>query len=107
MNQRFIERYAANMKANSDANPGEYCVPSSWTALSEKMSASILNDTAIVSDMARKTAKQLGFKPNIAGVKEAITQSNEQPGNAGCDVCGVNDRTQGNTCDQCSPPTAE
>lgn len=73
MNKEFIKKYAENMKANSDANPGLYLIPASWEALSEKMCHSILAGSANVSDMAKKTAKQLGFAGNIKGVKAAIS----------------------------------
>lgn len=69
----FVARYAENMEAHSNANPGLYVVPSNgWRELATRMAAGILAGRAHVSDMAKKTAKQLGFKATVAGVKEAI-----------------------------------
>lgn len=81
----FSELYAENMEKESIKNPGMYIVPrfgnksitgkllpSSWYELSLKMCLGIYNDTANVSQVAKKTAKQIGYDKTISGVKDAI-----------------------------------
>lgn len=70
----FVKRYAQNMRENSEANPGMYSIPESWEALAEKMASGIMQGSAHVSAMAKKTAKQMGLPATIKGVREAIAR---------------------------------
>jgi len=73
MNETFIKAYAANMKAESDANPGRYMLPPfGWEELARRICVAIVAGTANISNAAKKTAKQLGGKPTCAGVTEMV-----------------------------------
>ncbi len=72
--QKFVAAYAVAMKANSDANPGQYMIPASWEALAEKMTASLIAGTANLSNVGRATLRKLGGKPTYAGAVEFLTK---------------------------------
>lgn len=71
--QDFIKAYAANMKAHCDSGKAAYVIPADgWEGLATRMVDAILAGRANISDMAKKTAKQFGAKPTVAGVTELL-----------------------------------
>lgn len=75
MKEKFIKLYAANMAAHSDKNPGLYVIPPlGWEELATRMTDGLLAGRAHLSDMAKKTAKQLGGKPTLAGIKALLIE---------------------------------
>lgn len=75
MKAKFIELYAKNMEEHSNKNPGMYVIPhDGWAGLAARMTEGLIKGTANLSDVARKTARQLGGKPTYKGVRELCSQ---------------------------------
>lgn len=71
--QKFVESYARRMKTHSDANPGLYMVPASWTELAEKMTDGLIAGRANISTVLRAALKEMGAEPTLKGAKDYLT----------------------------------
>lgn len=71
--QKFVESYARRMRTHSDANPGLYVVPASWTELAEKMTDGLIAGRANISTVLRAALKEMGAEPTYKGAKDYLT----------------------------------